>query len=105
MAKPHPKRKPPRSAWKKGRSGNPGGQTKEHVAARQELLAIFMEHGVNVAKAMVANALRGNPQAQKTIVEYILGEPRQLVELIGANAASEISVKIELPCAPSVKAP
>ncbi len=80
-----PKRKVPKTAWKRGQSGNPTGYTKELAQARREVMAVLQQHGEALAKGLVRLAKKGNVVAIKAALAYLIGQPPESIQVTGAG--------------------
>lgn len=67
--------------FQKGQSGNPGGQSKEKKA----VLDILKESAEVFATKLVELAEQGNVEAVKTGLAYLLGKPKERVEVSGPD--------------------
>lgn len=66
------KRKAPRTAYKPGQSGNPGGQSKEKRAFLDRLRG---EDAATIYDALMDLVREGNPHAVLRAFEYVAGKP------------------------------
>jgi len=78
------KRKAPRSAWKKGQSGNPGGRPKE-VAEVRELSRQYTEEAIQTLVTLMQSAKveRTRLAAASELLDRGYGRPPQAVDLGG----------------------
>lgn len=84
---PKAKRPPPRSAWKPGQSGNPGGRP----AVLKDIRAAAQQEGEACIRALVA--IRDNPSspeaarvaAIRELLDRGFGKPTQHTEITGAD--------------------
>lgn len=77
--------------FQKGKSGNPGGVPRETL----EVKAIMQEHGSEMVRLLMESARGGNVQAQIRCVEYVLGKPKDLLEMTGKDGVP-LAVSITL---------
>lgn len=78
------KRRAPKTAFKKGKSGNPGGQSKE----KREFLEQLRDSEGDAKKvyaALMRLIKKGNPQAVLWAAGHIMGKPPDKVELTGKD--------------------
>jgi hypothetical protein len=80
------------SKWAPGQSGNPKGRPKtayledfDQIRAKREMLGeatqILRERWQDVVNAMIDHAIEGNPQAASFITNYVLGKPKESIDL------------------------
>jgi Family of unknown function (DUF5681) len=78
--------------WGNGRSGNPAGRPKtafkenfDQLTAKkkmfEEATQILSERWADVFHAMCDQAIKGNPQAAAFIANYVLGKPKESIDL------------------------
>jgi hypothetical protein len=83
-----------------GKSGNPGGLSKEHREFRRVLqeqlrAKLIDKDGMNkLASALVFGVENGDPTCIKLCCEYILGKPEQHVTL-GADGGEQLGIRVE----------
>mgnify|MGYP001566941888 FL=1 len=88
------KRRAPRSAWKKGQSGNPGGRPKEAKAFKEFCRDLMEREGVGeIPKLTHAVDERVRLAAWRFIAEYAFGKPLQPVG--GDDSAPPLRIRIE----------
>ena len=75
------KRRAPQTAFKKGTSGNPGGQSKE----KRDLLEALRGEGETVHKALMDLVRDGNATAIIYAHTQLAGKPKDRVEISGPN--------------------
>lgn len=76
--------------WVKGGpSPNPSGKSAEREAQRIELLNILSQNAKEAGELLMKAARDGNVLALKTWVAYVLGEPKQAVEVSRAAGADD----------------
>lgn len=63
-------------------SPNPGGKSKRREQHRIEMLNVLSAHGAEAAQLLMQYARKGNVTALRTWLAYVLGEPKQAVELM-----------------------
>jgi len=91
--------------WKKGVSGNPAGRTKtayledfDTIRAKREMMGeatqILRERWQEVINAMIDHAIKGNPQAAAFVANYVLGKPKETVEL-DTSLQNKMKITIE----------
>jgi hypothetical protein len=68
-----------------GTSGNPGGVSREK---REFLKALREEDSATVYEAMMSLVRALNPQAVLRAWEYIVGKPKEMIELTGKDGAA-----------------
>jgi len=78
------KRKAPRTAWKKGQSGNPGGRPKE-VAEVRELARQYTEQSIQTLVTLMqsAGSERTRLAAASELLDRGYGRPPQAIDLGG----------------------
>lgn len=75
------KGKPRGKPFPKGRSGNPGGVSPQ----KREVLAILKEKGEVFATKLIELAEAGNVEAVKTGLAYLVGKPKERLEVSGPD--------------------
>lgn len=91
-------RKPPKSAWKKGQSGNPKGRP-PISSLKKESLNKFLEAGISeidgIITSVINQAKQGNIQAAKLMLDHLLPSPdSNFEEDIMDNLTDEDNAKI-----------
>lgn len=86
------KRKAPRSAFKPGQSGNPGGQSKEKRAFLERLRIDDVE---DIYEALMSLVREGNAPAVLRAVEYVAGKPPDVVEVSGRDGGPVRVLKVD----------
>ena len=78
------KRRAPRTAWKKGQSGNPGGRPKE-VAEVRELSRQYTEEAIQTLVTLMQSAKleRTRLAAASELLDRGYGRPHQAIDLGG----------------------
>lgn len=80
------------SKWVKGQSGNLKGRPKtaylesfDQIKAKREMFGeatqILRERWQDLVHAMIDHAIAGNPQAANFVASYVLGKPREMIDL------------------------
>ena len=90
QTKSRPKRKAPKSAWKPGQSGNPGGKPKGTTSFKALMLRIGLEPSTKnpeitrdeaITKEIYKQAEAGDKLAIKFVVEHREGKPNQQIDI------------------------
>jgi hypothetical protein len=85
--------------FKPGKSGNPNGRPKksiEEVYTRSIYTAVTPEDLKEIAAMLAKAAKRGDVQAAKLLLSYIVGVPVQRNEITGADGGTvKISVNLK----------